>query len=200
VSPDRCTLPTRHAGRCRTADGREWQHPTWCEISGVDRPPDPVCSATYHARSAERDCPTCKAVVRGEGECRWCERGLVAPLPALAPPKPNLWPRLIAMAEANVQPAPTMDVRQLAAAKARCARLVEMLRGRATEAGPVTEVPEAAAIAGVIDALLGLFALWASAPPKARPVLQGLVDAQLRVVLTLSAISQPAEPPARGEG
>jgi hypothetical protein len=169
--------------------------PCGCRDAG---PVEGVIPCAAHARPGPLFAPD---VVRAEpleepvpiDGARWA-------LPALQPPRPNLWPRLIAMAEANVQPAPTMDVRQLAAAKARCARLVEMLRGRAAEVGPVTDVSESAAIAGVIDALLGLFALWASAPPKAKPILQGLVDAQLRVVLTLSAISQPVEPPARGEG
>jgi hypothetical protein len=108
-------------------------------------------------------------------------------------PRPNLWPALVASLEAMLTPAATMDVRQHAAARQIRERVLDMVRTRATEAGPVREVSSTAAIDGVMDALLALWAVERAAPERYRPVIRQLVAAQLQVLVGLAGVSRPVQ-------
>lgn len=110
----------------------------------------------------------------------------LAPLPEL---RPDLWPLLLRDLETRLQSAPTMDIRQHAVAQQIRARLLDMVRTRAAEAGPVYEVSSSETIDGAIDALLALWAVTRSAPAKFRPAMDGIVQGQLQVVMALGALS-----------
>jgi hypothetical protein len=118
---------------------------------------------------------------------------------ALPPPiPPDLWPMLIADVERGLQAAPSLDIRQQALARRMRARVLEMLRTRAAEAGPVQVVASTVAIDRVIDACLGLYAVARVAPPEARKVLEQVLTQQLQVLQVLALVSRPAA--AKGEG
>jgi hypothetical protein len=124
------------------------------------------------------------------------EDAVAARLPPPIPP--DLWPMLIADVERGLQAAPTLDIRQQALARRMRARVLEMLRTRAAEVGPVQVVASTVAIDRVIDACLGLYAVARAAPPEARKVLEQVVTQQVQVLQVLALVSRPVA--AKGKG
>jgi hypothetical protein len=187
----------------------------------------PGCGAMVPAPQPEREgnddnredqptpseCARCNGSRRDPGTggaaCPDCSPGLVwlaaepPPLPSLRPDgpppiPPDLWPMLIADVERGLQAAPTLDIRQQALARRMRARVLEMLRTRAAEVGPVQVVASTVAIDRVIDACLGLYAVARAAPPEARKVLEQVVTQQVQVLQVLALVSRPVA--AKGKG
>ena len=120
------------------------------------------------------------------------------PLPTLDRPAAprDCWARLIATVDAGTQPAPTLDIRQSAAARKLRDTVLAMLRNRARQASHAASNASAdfeAAAQHHLDAMVRMQAVLEHTPPNYQPVIRDLLTQQLRVLLAMAAITTVVE-------
>lgn len=115
-------------------------------------------------------------------------------LPAPVEPAPaDCWPRLIAMVEAGMQPAATLDIRQSTAARKLRDTVLAMLRNRAAKAGPLVPTDAHAdfdaASTHLLDSMARMQAVLEKTPPKFQAVIREILASQTRALLALAGIT-----------